>query len=663
MHPSLTKSRFRLWLSLFLLLLIVLSALLVYQALSQMKWEVFRQHQILAEELASRIDSQLSRLIENEEQRSFAEYTFLNVFGDEKSNFIQRSPLSSYPVEADIPGVVGYFQVDDKGRFSTPLLPVGSSADAYGIAQNEREQRRQLQQQIRQILSRNQLIKTSRRVRASNNKQEAAEADRAMALSEAEEVAFSDRRDEEVSQQKFDLLEQPIEAERRKSSQLTSKLGRVAELKLESQFQAQQAPPANTVPSAIVAKKKRVSRKEQIVLAESLAVASDTDDAVRVTTFESEVDPFHFSELDGRHFVLFRKVWREGARYTQGILFEQELFLKGVIERLFRKTALSEMSDLLVAFQGDLLSHFSGGDGVAYTRAAELKGELLYRTRLSAPLAEIELIFSIKHLPAGPGSTVVYWVSSLLILVLCGGFYFIYRLGLKQLLLAQQQQDFVSAVSHELKTPLTSIRMYGEILREGWADEAKKRTYYDYIFHESERLTRLINNVLQLARVTRNEHHLNIREVEISELMDIIQSKVTSLVEHSGFTLQLNCEGVCDGRLTIDPDAFTQIILNLVDNAVKFSAKAEIKRIDIGCHCLSNGRVEFSVRDYGPGIAKGQMKKIFQLFYRSENELTRNTIGTGIGLSLVKQLVQQMGAKMDVVKQTPGVEFKLIFVR
>ena len=91
-----------------------------------------------------------------------------------------------------------------------------------------------------------------------------------------------------------------------------------------------------------------------------------------------------------------------------------------------------------------------------------------------------------------------------------------YRLGVKQIRLTRQQQDFVSAVSHELKTPLTSIRMYGEILREGWADEEKKKTYYAYIHDESERLSRLISNVLQLARMTRNELRIDLKPVTVS---------------------------------------------------------------------------------------------------------------------------------------------------
>jgi signal transduction histidine kinase len=98
-----------------------------------------------------------------------------------------------------------------------------------------------------------------------------------------------------------------------------------------------------------------------------------------------------------------------------------------------------------------------------------------------------------------------------------------------------------------------------------------------------------------------------------------------------------------------------------VDNAIKFSAKAEQRKIDIGCTLLSNNTLQFSVRDYGPGIDKDQMKKIFKLFYRTESGLTRDTVGTGIGLALVNQLAQLMDAKTDVVNTRPGAEFRISF--
>ncbi|MDH5785115.1 MAG: HAMP domain-containing histidine kinase, partial [Chromatiales bacterium] len=352
-----------------------------------------------------------------------------------------------------------------------------------------------------------------------------------------------------------------------------------------------------------------------------------------------------------------------GQRYIQGALIEREPLLNDLFEPLFRETALAQMSSLAIAYNGDIFSAFAGSDSPRYlSSSSEMRGALLYQGRLSAPLSEMELIFSIERLPAGPGGRIISWLSAILVIVLCGGLYLLYRLGLGQITLARQQQDFVSAVSHELKTPLTSIRMYGEMLREGWGSEEKKRSYYDYIYTESERLSRLINNVLQLARMTRNELHIELHPVKVGELIDMLRSKVQSQIEQAGFSLHLDCDAtLSEQTLEVDADGFTQILINLVDNAIKFSARAENKQIDIGCHTTSRGDILFTVRDYGPGIPREQMKKIFKLFYRSENELTRETVGTGIGLSLVRQLATSMHAEVDVINREPGAEFRLSF--
>ena len=202
--------------------------------------------------------------------------------------------------------------------------------------------------------------------------------------------------------------------------------------------------------------------------------------------------------------------------------------------------------------------------------------------------------------------------------------------------------------------------MYGEMLREGWASDEKKKIYYDYIFDESERLSRLIANVLQLARMTRNKLQVDTKPLTVAELMDGIRSRVSSQIERAGFELNMSCEPEAgQAIIQADPDGFTQIFINLVDNAIKFSAGAEQKVIDIGCQRLRDGSVQFSVRDYGPGVPGDQMKKIFKLFYRSENELTRETVGTGIGLALVHQLARAMGGQVDVVNREPGAEFRV----
>jgi len=113
----------------------------------------------------------------------------------------------------------------------------------------------------------------------------------------------------------------------------------------------------------------------------------------------------------------------------------------------------------------------------------------------------------------------------------------------------------------------------------------------------------------------------------------------------------------------LDPDMISQVFINLVDNALKFASEASSKEIQISAIPEGNTKLSLAVRDFGPGIDAAQMKSIFKLFYRVENELTRETTGTGIGLALVNQLTRIMSGTVDVVNRNPGVEFKLTFAR
>ncbi|NQV85712.1 MAG: HAMP domain-containing histidine kinase, partial [Woeseiaceae bacterium] len=413
---------------------------------------------------------------------------------------------------------------------------------------------------------------------------------------------------------------------------------------------------------------------EQSALPEPIAVAGDELVAkvvglteLRVSTFESEIDPFEFSLLGSGHFVLFRKVWRDGQRYIQGMLLDQDAFTAEIIDASFVNTALAEMTTLGIAYQGEVIHAVGGRNSISrsYSNvniAEGLGGAPLYSNRLTTPLHGLELIFTIKRLPPGPGASVLGWVTVVLAIVLVGGFATLYRMGLSQIALARQQQDFVSAVSHELKSPLTSIRMYGEMLKEGWADEEKRQSYYEYIHDEAERLSRLISNVLQLAKINRNEPQFDRHPIKVSNLMSDIESKISSQIERAGFELRIDtAEAAGRATINVDSDCFMQMIINLVDNAIKFSKNSDSKIVEINCKQSGDDRVQFSVRDYGPGVPKDQMKKIFQLFYRTESELTRETVGTGIGLAIVHQLAVAMDGKVDMVNATPGAEFRFWF--
>ncbi len=748
------QRRLRNLLAVIFLALAIPTAVLIWQGYDQLKWEAFHQYRGLAEELNARIDARLIGMINTADARSFADYSFLVLTGDPSFNFLQRSPLAAYPVIEELPGVLGYFQVDTHGTFSSPLLPPeGSDPEKLGIGADEYMRRLQLTHEIQAVLADNRLVRSRPEYGLRRGLVDASEKSKAELEEEIEADSFdssglrvrqlalkpkpqastelaslstaaveegtvggfmdesqSDKdvidnldemplelaavSNETYSQQVFDQLKLPREdiqsssgnagifnaddavGERAKMQQRLNVIGKVADLKLDASLQKKSEDlerkayesrpsydPRGNAPA-------RAKRKETSVLpakvsptgSESAANVAQPGD-LHISTFESEIDPLEFSLLDSGHFVLYRKVWRDGERFIQGLLIDQQTFIMEVIDTPFMETTLSGMSDLIVAHQDDVIQTVSGRGTYNYPNGSQaLDGALLYRNRLSAPLDSLELIFSIKRLPPGPGASVLGWTTIIIAIVFLGGFYFLYRLGVSQINVVRQQQDFVSAVSHELKTPLTSIRMYGEMLKEGWADDEKRQTYYEYIHLESERLTRLISNVLQLAKITRNDPSVDLRPMKVGELINNIESKISNQVAGAGFELKFKRNDETDRCLImIDEDCFAQIIINLVDNAIKFSDNADHKAIEITSKLTGDQQVLFAVRDFGPGVAKDQMKKIFQLFYRSESELTRETVGTGIGLAIVHQLTVAMNGKVDIINREPGAEFRLTF--
>ena len=362
---------------------------------------------------------------------------------------------------------------------------------------------------------------------------------------------------------------------------------------------------------------------------------------------------------------MFRNVWREDERYVQGILIDQPTFVADVIESEYRGAALAGVAKLEVGYYGQTLAElFTSGSRVYSADGGEMRGTHLYSRQLSAPFDGLALVFSVETLPLGPGSRVLAWTTIALAAVFVLGFIALYRLGIGQIRLAQQRQDFVSAVSHELKTPLTSIRMYGEMLNEGWVDDTRRKRYYRFIHDEAERLTRLISNVLRLAKISRDDRELNLTQKSVAELIDMVESKVTQQADRAGFQLRIDLpDDLRQAHVLVDSDAIIQVFINLVDNALKFSNHAEKKAIDLRVAASGENRVLLSIRDYGPGIPKTQLKRIFTLFYRSESELTRETVGTGIGLAIVHELVSAMHGSVDVVNTDPGAEFRVFLPR
>jgi len=216
-----------------------------------------------------------------------------------------------------------------------------------------------------------------------------------------------------------------------------------------------------------------------------------------------------------------------------------------------------------------------------------------------------------------------------------------------ELKLARQKTDFVSNVSHELKTPLTSIRMFSELLAEGrTTDLAKQRSYLNIITAEAARLTRLINNVLDFSRMERGEKKYNFQPCDLTQIARATAETFRPHLEAEGF--KFDCD-FPDAAIPVrgDADALSQIIVNLLSNAEKYSNGGKEIAMQVNRRESPLPYVEIRVLDRGSGVPRGSEEKIFEKFYRAHDSLSSGIQGSGLGLTIARQIARAHGG--DVV--------------
>src|SRR5436853_1387667 len=233
--------------------------------------------------------------------------------------------------------------------------------------------------------------------------------------------------------------------------------------------------------------------------------------------------------------------------------------------------------------------------------------------------------------------------------LLAGGIILTYRNVTKEMALARLKSDFVSNVSHELRTPLSLIRLNAETLERGRLTSPEKyHEYYQIIRKESERLTALINNILDFSRIEAGRKEYEFRETDLKELVCNTLETYRYQIEQHGFTFEENIEPV--PPLSVDREAMARSLVNLVNNALKYSQ--DQKYIGVNLY-RANGAVKLEVIDHGIGIPQQEQSKIFEKFYRVGDPLVHNTKGSGLGLSLVRHIVQAHGGQVSV-NSMPG---------
>jgi len=235
-------------------------------------------------------------------------------------------------------------------------------------------------------------------------------------------------------------------------------------------------------------------------------------------------------------------------------------------------------------------------------------------------------------------------------LMLGAGLFLVYSNVKRELHLSRLKSDFVANVSHELKTPLALIRLFAETLELGRVQgEDKAKHYYRIINKESQRLTQLINNILDFSRIEAGRKEYRLARTDVARIVHDVLESYRFPIEQQGFTLETD---IADDLppADLDKEAVSQALINLVNNAIKYSPEEKYLKVSAR---VADGGLALAVTDRGMGIPKADHKRIFEKFYRAENSLIHETKGSGLGLSLVQHIAEAHGGTVKV-ESAPG---------
>jgi len=245
---------------------------------------------------------------------------------------------------------------------------------------------------------------------------------------------------------------------------------------------------------------------------------------------------------------------------------------------------------------------------------------------------------------------IYFYMFFLLTGILIFGLILTVRTVAHELELSKMKSDFVSTISHEFKSPLSSIRQLAEMLQSGRVpSENRRQEYYDVLVEQSERLSLLIDNILDFAKLEEGRKKFDFQMMDMCLLLQEIVSIIQDQVRHNDFVIKVEIEKPLPA-IKADRESITQAITNLIDNAIKYSGDA---RNLIVRAFVENQYLNITVKDFGIGIKKEEIDKIFERFYRGGDVLTRTVKGSGLGLTLVKQIVEAHHGKV-LVESEPG---------
>ena len=601
-----------------------------------------------------RMDSALAPVIAQESARPYFAYTAFHPTELAYTHLweeIQRGGVMvpSRLLDYASPYILVHFQVSPSGRFSSPQVPAGNMRD---LAESRRlttgekiERAAERLSQLQEVMSRDTLL-------VEMKPPEIPETQPAIQVAMAGGEDSLQRQEGLVPQEVQQLQPQPPGQPEAQLAAPTVQTG----------DQADQQADVNAQAPRIDRQKRAMRQAEQITIKQGKglqqvdvrqALLNDNEFLARSWNYETNSlvmsNPGSNLSLSGSHvregltrpiwigdeLILTRWVSANGGNFVQGCWLDWSAvreWLVSEVEDLLPNVRLEPVRETKTADKGRMLA------GVPVML---VPGEVPVDVGRSASPIRISLLVAWACVLVAAAAVAVLLVGTVS--------------------LSERRAAFVSAVTHEMRTPLTTFRMYTEMLLKGMVpDEAKRLRYLDTLRVEADRLSHLVSNVLAYARLERNRTADRAETLPLASLIDRVRDRLNERVERASMTLVVDAsESASSVNVQADASAVEQILFNLVDNACKYAASATDRRIHIEADCCDR-RVILRVRDHGPGIAQPDTRRLFKPFCKSARDAANSAPGVGLGLALSRRLARHMRGRLDLDQETPdGVCFVL----
>jgi signal transduction histidine kinase len=354
---------------------------------------------------------------------------------------------------------------------------------------------------------------------------------------------------------------------------------------------------------------------------------------------------------DGINFIFWKRLkLSDGSFVIQGVELNRSAVLSGIINDL-PDTNKEDTSFLISLININSSIQYQWG---LYSPLLSLSPDAVLP--LEHPLKSWHLEYSINPLVVNSSSNRLLLLVSILtiLLVIIALSIYLYRESTREIREASRKVSFVNQVSHELKTPLTNIRMYAELLEKKFSNEdSKTKKHLGVIISESTRLSRLINNVLSFAKDEKNGVKFNPVLIAPDEV--ILRTLDSFMYSLKTKKIKVHTKLNAAEPMMIDTDIVEQILSNLISNVEKYANQGKWIKIESS---IEDIKIIITVSDRGPGVRKDLKEKIFEPFFRVSSKLTDGVSGTGIGLSLVQRLAEIHGGKVFLLSSNSDIDFK-----